>query len=645
MDQIRRIMEKQKQLTAKRWFPIVLFVYELILAAAAVLPLMYFAIQTVPFCYEVNDDALIAQFLDGSYTGTPEAHAFYVRYPLSWVIAWLYKNNPALPSWLWPSGIPGTSAEAVTGKTGAALAAAGINWYVFTIAALAVFAMVCVLFRILHAFKGNRLILCVLFDLTIGLLWLPHFFYMTFTTAATFMGVMGILFFGFMDAKEAWRPWNLLILAVLLGSCWCLRQQCFLMVMPFIAVILILKFRLMFFRSWRPWFTALMIGAMIFGLVHAENTAYGSEDWQAYRTYNSERSWLQDYGRIPSYEGNEEFYQGIGMGEEAVTAFKRYTYCMVDGFGPGKVHAIYEYVYAQQPDEKYDFSNWNGIKETVTKLRPKVKETIPVAEETFRNPENISELGRKVTCVLWESLLPLLLLTLLTVRERRWSESVVLLLEIATMGVLVSSEWIYLMMNGRFPQRVEETIWLMTFGIGVLLAGRILTRWREIRWCKVPGLVQIVLLVWFLQYSQYNPLPEALRELQGHQIEILATQTAKAEVLSYCGEHPDNRYVLRTTSVSTTNPYDDLHQDNWYMSGSWAAYSPPYHQKLALDETEDLGIDFLKRDYVYVITQGENGRANIRKMLGRSEAQPVYAEKVDTVTTSDGTEYLIYKVY
>ena len=645
MDQIRRIMEKQNQLSEKWWFSIILFLYELTLAAAAVLPLMYHAIQTVPFCYEVNDDALVAQFLDGSYTGSPEAHAFYVRYPLSWLIARLYEKNPALPKWLWPAGVPGTSAEALTGKTGAALAASGTNWYVFTIAALSVFAMVCVLFRILHAFRGNRIILCVLFDLAVGLLWLPHFFYMTFTTAATFMGVMGILFFGFMDAKEASRPWNLLILTVLLGSCWCLRQQCFLMVMPFIAVILVLKFRLLFFRSWRPWFTVLVIGAMIFGLMQAEKAAYGSEDWQAYRTYNSERSWMQDYGRIPSYEGNEEFYQGIGMGEEAVTAFKRYTYCLMDDFGPEKVHTIYEYAYAQQPEEKFDLTSPEGIKEAVNKLRPKVEEMIPVAQETFNNPENISEYTGKIINVLWEILIPLLLLSLVTVRDRRWSETFVLLLEIVSLSALVGAEWIYLMMNGRFPQRVEETIWLLTFCIGVLLAGRILTRWNKIRWCRLPGLVQIILLVWFLQYSPYNLLPEAVPALQAKQIGILAEQTAKAEVLSYCGEHPDNRYVLRTTSVSTTNPYDDLHQDNWYMSGSWAAYSPLYYQKLAGDETESLGIDFLKRNNVYIITQGENGKANITKMLGRSKSNPVYAVKEDTITTSDGTEFLIYKVY
>ena len=76
MEWIRRIRKKQKGLTEKRWFPALLFAYELMLSAASVLTLMYTAVQKIAFSYDVNDDALIAQFLDGSYTGVPEAHAF-----------------------------------------------------------------------------------------------------------------------------------------------------------------------------------------------------------------------------------------------------------------------------------------------------------------------------------------------------------------------------------------------------------------------------------------------------------------------------------------------------------------------------------------------------------------------------------------
>ena len=601
MSLINNMNERQKQLSEKQWFPAACFAYDLLISLAAVLPLMCLVIKTVPFSYEINDDALVAQFLDGSYTGSPEAHAFYVRYPLSWLIAKIYEHFPS-------------------GDT---------NWYVMSVAALAIFAMVCVLFRILRAFSCNRLPLCMAFDTAVVMLWLPHFSCMTFTTAAAFVGVMGILFLGFMNEEDIAKPLNILILAVLLVSCWCLRRQCFLMVMPFIAVLLILRFRLKYFRSWRPWLAVLVIGLMTFGLVHADKAAYGSEDWQAYRTYNSERAWLQDYGRIPPYEGNEEFYQGIGMGEEAVSAFKGYTYCMVEGFGPDKVHAIYEYVSSQQAED--------GQSES---LLQRIREMIPVALESFRDPENISVWTVRITRGLWTCLIPLLLLSLLTVREDRWRRSAVILLEMLSMGVLLAGEWIYLMMLGRFPRRIEEIIWLLTFCIGALLAGRILMRWKDIKWCRLPGLIQIALLILFLMH---DPLPAAVSALQARQTDMLSGQSRKAELLEYCGEHPENLYVLRTTSFpGSSTPYDDLSQGNWFMSGSWAAYSPLYNKKLAAEGTTDLSADFLQRDNVYVITKG---KANLRRMTGRSEDEPIAADVADTVTTRDGTEYLIYKVY
>ena len=78
------------------------------------------------------------------------------------------------------------------------------------------------------------------------------------------------------------------------------------------------------------------------------------------------------------------------------------------------------------------------------------------------------------------------------------------------------------------------------------------------------------------------------------------------------------------------------------MSGSWAAYSPYYNEKLAAEGTDDLSTDFLRRENVYVITRG---KANIRRMTGRSKDEPVDTVVADTVTTKDGTEYFIYKVY
>ena len=109
------------------WYKIYSFFLDLILSLAAVLPLLSLICRTVPFSYEVNDDAAIVQILDGSYTGTPDGHSIFVRYPLSWVIKTLYAVNPAMR-------LAGELRH-------------DVNWYVAVIVTLEVFALAAVLFQ------------------------------------------------------------------------------------------------------------------------------------------------------------------------------------------------------------------------------------------------------------------------------------------------------------------------------------------------------------------------------------------------------------------------------------------------------------------------------------------------------------------
>ena len=108
--------KKKEKISDARWYPMVELCQNLLLAVLAVIPLMTKICQTVPFSYEVNDDATVAQILDGSYTGVPEAHAIFVRYPLSWIMQMLYRKNPAVSIGVWKLG--------------------NVNWYVGVIVIL-----------------------------------------------------------------------------------------------------------------------------------------------------------------------------------------------------------------------------------------------------------------------------------------------------------------------------------------------------------------------------------------------------------------------------------------------------------------------------------------------------------------------------
>ena len=84
----------KEAMTARRWFPFAEMALDLVLAVLTVFPLMWKLVRDVPFSYEVNDDAVIVQILNGSFTGTPDPHGIHVREPLTLLMTWLYEHVP-----------------------------------------------------------------------------------------------------------------------------------------------------------------------------------------------------------------------------------------------------------------------------------------------------------------------------------------------------------------------------------------------------------------------------------------------------------------------------------------------------------------------------------------------------------------------
>ncbi|MCD8019056.1 MAG: hypothetical protein LUF92_05550 [Clostridiales bacterium] len=603
------------------------------MSCVAVIPLMLRVCQEIPFSYEVNDDAAIAQILDGSYTGSPDGHAIFIRYPLSFIMKFLYEKNPTV-------------------RIGGA-EYSDLNWYIGVIVILEILALTAVLFRILNYFTYNRILLCILFDVGFMALWLPCFSKMTFSTAAAFMGCMGLLFFGLERKEEAWRPWNLLLLGIFLASSWCLRKPCFYMVLPFLLIELVLKYHIHFFRSVKPWVVFSFVGVLFAGLVFLNNQMYGSQGWQQYYIYNHERAYLQDYVGFPEYESNEDFYESLGINENASYAMANYTYCLVDAFETSWVEETYEYVKAQEAASENQISeemtaetqtSGDGISENQSStgqssLWKSIKKAVKKARKYLLKKNQTSTELKNASFYFCLLLIPVFLITVLFCWKKKIAESIRNLLRIFSMLAVMAMEWVYLAMNGRFPQRVEETIRLLMFCVGLLLVCKLLWQWRDNPFTHIPVILQIIVLIVFLQAE---PFDATITEVVGTQEYNLQYGADKAQVLSYCGERQDSYYILDTTSFGkTSRPSDDMKQGNWILSGSWVAYSPLYEEKLEAIGTESLGSEFLLQDNVYIITKGKK---NISKMLGLSGNQTVETEIVDEIMTDNNLIYEVYSV-
>lgn len=578
--------------------------YELLLTILTVLPMIWQTCSMIPLSYEVNDDSAMSQILSGAYTGTPDAHAVFIRYPLSLLIKLLYQ-------WDYSITLFGKSYE-------------HINWYIVTFVAMEIFAMLAVVFRLLHYFQRNRLLLCAVFSLGFLKVWLPCFTRMTFSTVGAFMGCMALLFFAFETEEESYRPWNILILCILLICAYSLRKQCLYMVLPFFALEFVRKYHIQILRKAAPWIVLSICGVCILGCSVLHSKMYGSQEWKQFAIYNHARAYLQDYGGFSDYKDHEEFFKEKGISEAEYNCIKYYRYCFLDQYSPALIEDLYTEVKSGEEQK--------SMVQKLVDSKKRVKDYILKKEQSNGNLKYAS-------LFVWLFLLPTVLLTMICQRKKGVWEQASLFIEFCGTGVFLLALWFYLAMQGRFPLRVEETIRLVMLTTGLMMICHYLKLWKDAGLIRIHPVFQIIFLaVLLLLCSPWRDL----HQLKESQESFLNLQSDKAEVIDWCGNRPENIYITDTNGLVTPiRPYDQYSNKNWYVSGSWIAYSPLFQEKLALNNLKSLASETLVQDNVYIIIRQKD---KPERILGADEEKEIKTHLVDTICTQTNNYYSVYHV-
>lgn len=580
------------------------FFINVALSLITMIPLLYAVCIIVPFTYEVNDDSAMSQILSGAYTGKPDSHAVFIRYPLSFIIKLLYEKIPSMR-------FLGNQFDQ-------------INWYVVVFVIMESVALVCVLFRLLNYFKRNRLLICVIYAIGFLKIWLECFSSMTFSTAAAFMGCMALMFFVLESESEAFRPWNILLLCFFILCAYCLRKQCLYMVIPFLFLEFIRKFHIQILKSARPWIILSVCVVAVFGCNYMHTKMYSSQEWKKFSIYNHARAYLQDYDGFPDYDEAKEFFEEHNISRQEKDSLQNYRYCFLDDCDPELVEDLYSYVKAGEEDLT--------LKEQLLSSIGKVKK--------YMLYKNNSPKGLKYASMyLWLVLIPIVPLTMIYQRKKGVFLHIRNFLYAFGSGVFLLAEWFYLAMNGRFPQRVEETIRLVMLITALAILCLYLKMWEKAPLTKIHPVIQIVVVALAVVIASPS---DTLSELAAKQNQMMSFQTDKIEIINWCSEKPDNVYILDTNAVVTPlKPSDNYDNDNWYVSGSWLAYSPLYKEKLALNNLNSLGSETLVKDNVYVITRST---VTPELLFGIDEDKVVETELVDTLCTQTANYYSVYKV-
>ena len=602
IEKVRAYRKRRIEISEKIWFRILNTLFSLLLACLTVLSMLTVICTRIPFRYEVNDDAVFAQILSGAYTGRPDAHAIFIKYPLSWIISLLYKRNPSIE----------------LGQ----IQLSDVNWYLASLLVLYGFAMIAVLFRLLLHFRCNRLLICFVYALAFIMLWMPCFSTLTYSTASAFLGCMALLYLALESKDEAWRPWNLMVFAILLTASYCLRVKCFYMILPFLLVELLIKYHLDFFRSWKPWFFTAFLVLLAVGIYSINYQAYHSEAWREYNDYNYARAMLQDYEGYPDYGEHADFYASLDISSEELEAVRQDRYCLLDDFSIDWFTEINQYV----QEEK-------GLQTWFARIRN-------AGDQVVDYVINSNQAGQRLkfySFYFWMILLALLPITMILRWKSGFRQHLLYLLEAVIYLVLLVAEWFYLAIMGRYPARVEESMRWMMFIAAFVLICHLLESYKEVSLCRLPAILQLVIIVCL----SMSLLPQIQEEIYDRQQIQESYSRDYNELLTYIGEHEDSYYILDAATCSAPAlPSDKYSTTNWCLSGNWAAFSPLYEEKLQNAGTDTLSSAYLMRENVYLITR-EQGE--IASLLGKDVDQVTY-EIVDEYHTTDQQVYEIIKI-
>lgn len=494
--------------------------------------------------YCLNDDLMIQSILSGRYSGSPSGKAVYLSEPLSSLLAFLYGILPSLP------------------------------WFGLFLAGCYILCFYLTLFSSLERLVKNpeitgkkRMIgigcVCVFCVSIFCGFFLSQFLMIHYTVAAAVLGGTAIYLFMISDdggegksaLQSSWMP------VVLLLLCYLVRTKVFFMTVPFLAVAGL--YRILRTRRFVRYLVPLaMLGVGLLLLMLVGRLSYGDAVWQEYLDYNDARTELYDYQLIWEEEEAEAYYAAQGYVPEEIEIYREYNVLLNETLTAEDYRKIAAYGRLRPEGQRTWFQKF---KEGFWLYRHRM---LGKAEDY---PYNVVSIAFYIIAAM----------LMIGSRDKKSLWMLVLL------GMVRSGLWIYLLAEGRYPERITISLYLIE--LLVLLAMIVDKRTRpeqmiENRISSIVNrmgiaLVGIVLMILSLE-TAYQVLPKTL-EARAQQLEI---NREEDQLFDFMRSHPENFYLLDVYSVVyhteyAVRDYDDSYE-NYLLLGGWVAGSPLVTEKL-----------------------------------------------------------------
>lgn len=245
------------------------------------------------------DDVGIRNILSGIYTGTPEAHTYFMDYMLTKPLSMLYKWLP------------------------------NIYWYVLFLALVNYGCFALILYRFLC--EANRHKLSGIWSVTAGflILWLPFVITLEWTSAAGILSATAIFWYAtvpdWKSRKESLRDYipSFILLFI---SC-NLRNDVVFMAIPFAGVVFFWKLvhnrKILSIQFLRTQLLFAIMCLVIMGTSKMmDSFAYSSDIWKEADRFSEYRSTMYDRFGWPDYDTYKDIYVNNNISPEMYQSIK-----------------------------------------------------------------------------------------------------------------------------------------------------------------------------------------------------------------------------------------------------------------------------------------------------------------------------------
>lgn len=267
------------------------------------------------FFYDLNDDVLIKDILSGAYTGTPSGYNNQMMYPISVLIAGLYRLIPTVP-WYGIMLMGGLA----------------------TSVSIIVYRLLCYTLNIW--IKLAMSIFTVVFILGA---YLDEITNMTYTVVSAMLATAACIW---VLTDNNLRLRDNIVPIVLCIISFNIRSEMFLLMCPYMTAVAIIKF--IFDLSKKTLRNLSEIAAVILaGVVFTfliDAIAYSGSEWSEYRSLFDARTEVYDFTGIPEYDTNEDFYESEGITREQWQLLVDYNYALDDNISADTLEKIASYV-------------------------------------------------------------------------------------------------------------------------------------------------------------------------------------------------------------------------------------------------------------------------------------------------------------